>query len=423
VIVDELESRSLEGEEERSARLRWDGGELRVRIVTPSSLAGPAEDATPFLALSLLQAMRRHEDLQVEGEVSARFLARVEQLQTLYHAWDLGLRRCGVSVAGTRSEVSASAGSEGPTDARGGAAAPAHSGTTHDARRLASFFSRGIDSTYSAAIGRTWPGPLELLVFVDGIEPKHDAAQRAEDVVRAHEAADAIGLPLAVCRTNVRESTDLLMSWSDAHGSALAAVGQSLAGGVRHLVVPSTQTPAGVGPMGSSPMTDPLHSTEAVEVEHDALLGRSHKTVWIARERPDLLPHLKVCFATAGSGNCGRCGKCLHTMASLEAAGALAQAPSFPDTIDIGLVTRMRQRSLEALIDWMELWRLLPDGPLRSAIGHSLRRSAVPGPRDVVRALCRRRSPFDRYSHSSEGFVRHRFNTAMSLIVKGRPYP
>jgi hypothetical protein len=399
VIVDSLESRSLDASVERSARLRWDGGELRVRIAVPAELAGPADDATPFLALALLQAMRRYEELEVDGEVSARFLARVEQLQTLYHAWDLGLRRCRVTVAGT------------------------HAGGSPSAGKVAAFFSRGIDSTYSAAAPRDWPGPLELLVFVDGFEPKHDEAQRVEDVARARQAAAALGLPLAVCHTNLRESSDGVVSWGDIHGSALAAVGQTLAGGVRHLVVPATHPPAGVGPMGSSPMSDPLYSTEALELEHDMLLGRTHKAVWIAQQRPELLEHVKVCFTTVGSGNCGRCGKCLHTMAALEAGGALERAPTFPDTLDVGLVAAMRHRIVESMVDWMEVWRLLPEGPLRSAVEHSLRRSAVPGPRDVLRSARRRRWPWSRWSQSPDGFARHRFNTVMSLLVKGRPYP
>ncbi len=398
MIVDSLESRELEDEVERSARLRWDGGELRVRIAVPAILAGPADDATPFFALALLQAMRRYEDLEVDGLVSARFLARVEQLQTLYHGWDLSLRRCEVEVAGTQAPPA------GPD------------------RKVACCFTGGIDSTYSAARQRGWPGALDQLVFVDGLEPKHDDAERARDIDRARAGAAALGLPLAVCRTNLRESVDGMIAWGDVHGVALAAVAQSLGGGVRHFVVPSTHSPANVGPMGSGPMSDPLYSTEAVEVEHDMLLGRTHKTIWIARERPDLLEHLEVCFLQS-DGNCGRCGKCLHTMASLEAAGMLAHASTFPDAVDVGRVVRMRHSLFEGISDWMDLWRVLPDGPLRRAVATSLRRTAVPGPRDWVRRLRKRRSPFDRFSRSPDQFARHRHNSIVSLQMKGRPYP
>ena len=206
------------------------------------------------------------------------------------------------------------------------------------------------------------------------------------------------------------------------HGAALAAIAQSLGGGVRHFVVPSTHSPANVGPMGSGPMSDPLYSTEAVEIEHDMLLGRTQKTVWIARERPDLLEHLEVCFLEP-DGNCGRCGKCLHTMAALEAAGMLTQAPTFPDTVDVRRVARMRHSLFEGLSDWMDVWHVLPDGPLRRAVATSLRRTAVPGPRDWARRLRARRSPFDRFSRSADQFARHRYNTTVSLQMKGRPYP
>ncbi|HEY6781512.1 MAG TPA: hypothetical protein VI111_11185 [Thermoleophilaceae bacterium] len=398
MIVDRLDSRSLDAAVERSARVRWDGGERRIQITVPAALAGPEDDASPWLALTLLAAMRRHEELEVDGEVSARLLARVEALQTLYHGWDLGLRRCEVSVGGS------------------------HSRTPPQRRAVASCFTRGVDSTYSATAERAWPGALELLLFVDGLEPKHTPADSARDVARAQAAAELIGLPLAVCHTNLRECVDGLLAWGDVHGAALAAIALSLAGGVRHLVVPSSQSPAGVGPLGSSPMSDPLYSTETVEIEHDMLLGRTQKALWIARERPELLEHLEVCFLVA-DGNCGRCGKCLHTMATLEAAGALQRASAFPGVVDVGRVSRLRHDLFEGLMDWMDVWRVLPEGPLRTAVARSLRRSAVPGPRDVLHELRRRRSPLNRWSRSADQFAKHRYNTARSLQQKGRPYP
>jgi hypothetical protein len=386
VLVDQLDSRELDADLERSVRVRWGGGETRLYLRVPAELAGPAEDATFFLAALLLPAMRLHEDLEIDAPVSARLLGRLDRIQRHWHAWDLSIRRCEVRTGGP---------------------APAPRSPGED---MACFFSRGVDSSYSATAPRSEPGPLTRLVFIDGIEPCHDDAVRREEIRLAREAAAVIGLPMSVCATNLREFTDAILSWGDEHGAALAGAAGALSGGIRHMVIPATQNQTGMGPYGSSPLVDPLFSTEHVQVEHDELVGRTEKTVWLARERPALLPYLKVCFAENRPDNCGRCGKCAHTMVALEAAGALEQATGFPDEIDAAFLARMRHDGLSARIDWLEVARALPDGPLRRAVLKSLRRS-------------RGRLLRPAWSNHPDSFIRHRLNTVVSLFVKGRPYP
>lgn len=140
MLVDDLRSRDLEYDVERSVRMRWDGGELRLWFRVPADSAAPADDWSPFLAATLLAAMRRHEDLELDGPVSPRLLRRSELIQSAYEAWDPGARRCRVRVAGAT-----------PTRPR--------------APGIACFFSRGVDSTFSATTNRVEPGPLTHLVF------------------------------------------------------------------------------------------------------------------------------------------------------------------------------------------------------------------------------------------------------------------
>jgi hypothetical protein len=399
VLVDRLDSHAVGADLERTVRVRWRDGETRLTARAPAELAGPPDDASFFLCTLLLPAMRLHEDLEIDAPVSERLLLRQERIQRTWHAWDRSIRPCEVRTAGV-------VGAGGP--ARG---------------EVACFFTRGVDSTYSATVPRAEPGPIERLVFITGIEPVHDKAVADEEIRLAREAAAAIGMPLSVCGTNLRALTDGILSWGDVHGAALAGVATALAGGVRHMVIPATHNLAGVGPYGTHPLVDPLFSTERVAVEHDELVARVDKVRWLAHERPELLPHLKVCFTENRADNCGRCMKCLLTMAALEAAGALGRASSFPDEIDAGLIAAIRHDGYSQRLEWVELMRALPDGPVRDAVRVSLRRSTVPGPRDVVRALKARRVLWPAWSDSRDSFTRHRVNTAISLFVKGRPYP
>lgn len=405
--VDDLRSRELEQHVERSVRLRWNGGELRLSFGLPAESVAPVEDWSPFLAATLLAAMRRHEDLELEGPVSPRLLRRSELIQSAYEAWDPDARRCRVRVGGE-------------TPARAQAAG------------VACFFSRGVDSMFSAVADRVEPGPLTHLVFCDRLLPVQHRDVREEEIRRTRATAELIGLPLLVASTNYRELTDMFISWEDAHGSALASIALLLGGQVGHVVIPSWADYAGLGACGTSPLLDPLWSTESVELEHDSTaFGRTAKLRWLARERPALLRDLKVCLRDNRSDNCGRCRKCLWTMACLQAAGAAELVESFEVELDVDRVRALRPYDLQALLYWAQLCRELEENTrndeLRRAILHALRRSARPSLIERIRRRLSRNGQADEPNPFLRpfppAFSDYETRTAASLLKKGRPYP
>ncbi len=405
MLVDDLRSRELEQDVERSVRMRWEGGELRLSFRVPAQAAAPAEDWSPFLPAALLAAMRRHEDLELEGPVSPRLLRRSELIQSAYEAWDPDARRCRVRVGGET-----------------------HAGPR--ATGIACFFSRGVDSTFSATADRVEPGPLTHLVFCDRFLPMQHRAVREEEARRTRAAAELIGLPLLVVGTNFRELTDMLISWEDAHGPALAAIALLLGGRIGHVVIPSWADYRGLGACGTSPLLDPLWSTESVELEHDSTeLGRTAKLAWLARERPELLRDLKVCLRENRPDNCGRCRKCLWTMACLQAAGALELVESFEEELDVDRVRALRPYDLQALLYWAQLCHELEGDPrndeLRGAILHALRRSARPTVIERVRRRLSRNGRFDSadpfLGPFPPAFSDHETRAAASLLKEGRP--
>jgi hypothetical protein len=403
MVVDRLESRDTAHGVERSARVRAAGQEHRLTFECPAELACAPEDATPFAAAALLPAMAVGEDLEVDGAVSPRLVRRFDRIQALYRAWNRTLRRTDVKVA-----------SETP---------PPASGT-----RVGAFFSRGADSMFTASGERLDDGPLDLLAFGETLEPLHDESVREHELRRARDAAEQIGLPLVSFRTNVRSVSDGFVFWSDYHGAGLAFAALAMGGGLRRMVVPATGWYGNDDHFGSSPLLDHLYSTEALAIEHGSLeLGRADKVAWLARNRPGLLPYLKVCFAENRPDNCGRCPKCLITMIALDAAGGLDLATEFPDAIDMGGLRRMRMAILSSQIEWAEAAELLPDtgrhGEMRRLILRALRLSTRPSPA-LIRDRLRGRRPRARRSWTvtPSGFRRHQAREMTSLFVDGRPY-
>src|SRR4051794_36364728 len=208
MLVSHLQARDVDGAVERSALFSWDGGERRVWITVPRELAGDPRDASAFLPLALLPAMRIGDDVLVDGPVSPRLLRGSRQAAELYGAWAPELAAPKIEAAEERV----------PEDAADG---------------VACFYSRGVDSTYSAAVPRVHPGPVRRLLFVDGFDPNLDSEVMEEELRGAAANAERLGLPLGVLRTNVHDLTRLFVSdWNDMCGAALAFAALAAAGGV-----------------------------------------------------------------------------------------------------------------------------------------------------------------------------------------------
>jgi hypothetical protein len=405
VIVDELQNRVNEGRVERSARLRWVGGEFRLSIEVPEGFQPPDEDATAFMLVALPLALYRGEDLQIDGAVSPQTLRQTERIQAIYAAWDPAVRRCRVRVA---AEMPVR-----PTASEHGC-----------------LISRGVDSMYSATAADS--APLTQLVFCDTLEPIQDGRTRAEERRLVAAVAEIIGLPVLRISTNLRESGAQLIDYQDMHGAGIAFMANSLSGRLGRVVVPADLTYSVVGPSGLHPLLTPLLGSECLTLDYRGLeLGRPGKVAQLAATRPELLPYLKVCYTENTVANCGRCRKCLMTMISLQAAGALKLASLFPSEIDIAALRKLRIEDLPLRLLFMETAERLGDSAedrrVREGVHHVLRRSALPTPAERMRgALAWMRGEREHadlaWSASPAAFYRNSTNVAVAVLRKGKPF-
>ncbi|MGH2905088.1 MAG: hypothetical protein ACRDK7_16110 [Solirubrobacteraceae bacterium] len=406
MIVDQLQTRANEGRVERSARLRWVGGEFRLRIEVPAGFEPPEEDATAYLLVALPLALYRGEDLQVDGAMSAQTLRQTERIQAIYAAWDPAVRRCRVRVAGELPRRGA-AGGQG------------------------CLFSRGVDSMYSATSSDS--GSLTHLVFCDTLEPIQDARTRAQEWSLVAQAAEHIGPPVLRISTNLRDPGAQLIDYQDMHGAGIAFMGHSLSGGLGRVVIPADLTYSINGASGSHPLLDRLFGSEWLAFDYRGMeWGRPGKVRQLAATYPELLPYLKVCFTENTHANCGRCRKCLVTMISLQAAGALKRASLFPDEIDLDALRKLRIEDLSLRFYWMEAAESLGDSVedrrVREGVHYVLRRSALPSLAERVRGARawlkgEREHAGLLWSETPSAFYRNETNVALALLRKGRPFP
>jgi hypothetical protein len=143
-------------------------------------------------------------------------------------------------------------------------------------------------------------------------------------------AAEGLGLPLVVVRTNLRETAFADADWTRlSHGSLLASSALALEGRYGVLHVAGSVFRGYPVPWGSRFDTDPLHSTASLRflagVDEDLRLAKVER---VARS-PVARAALRVCWSSADGRNCGRCTKCRATMLALEVVGALEGSAAF----------------------------------------------------------------------------------------------
>lgn len=336
--------------------LSWSSIRLWYRM--PIEIAGglsPVGD--PFLAALLpLAVWAREDQLVLDCPVSAVLLEQSQQLVELLSA---GLRLSPELRVNTTCLPY-----DPPTDSR--LLKP----------KRASFFSGGVDSFYTVLkhLGdrRGWITPLSDLILIqsDAVHATpvdSDLYSLIQDHV--HTAADHLGLRLHTVETNLSEihnrygayslanpslgiSTDRIVINHVTLGSALWSVATGLQHEFQQILIPSHYSYAAGNDVFhmSSPLTDPLWSTNLTQVVHDgAEATRLEKILRCVAGSQIALQHLNVCWYNTQSGrrivsdkvnsdtlsvdtplNCGHCEKCMRTQFELSIANAEAATTLFP---------------------------------------------------------------------------------------------
>ena len=342
--------------------------------------------ADGFVTALLLLAMARGEDLRVRGALSSRLLQGLTEYQRVFHAWFPGRFACvAIECEGVREPHS------GGIPAGVGAA-----------------FSGGVDSSFTLlshlpADADGARGAIDYALFVHGMDiPLHDADTFAVASQRYHDELAALGVRLLTARTNVRQFVDVL-PWELMHGTALGSVALMLDRLLGRFYIPASFSNDDLLPWGSHPLTDPLMSTDTLEVIHDGCALRVDKIARVANWAP-ARSWLRVCWERPDARrNCCRCYNCVLTMASLDIAGHLADCATFPEALDRSRIRGLRLPEEELRETKMIIARAEVAGrhelasDLRSVLRASRRRLALRRLRQRIgglkHALSRRRRP------------------------------
>lgn len=205
-----------------------------------------------------------------------------------------------------------------------------------EGRLRGQFFSCGVDSFYELLTAERAP---DALICLQGFDMHIEDDRRFAHLKQAvTEICRQRNLETVFLRTNARENNLIGgISWDDAHGGVLAAIGHVLSSRFHTVVIPPSWGQSSWRSLwGSHWKIDPLWSSSCLSVEHgNASDTRANRIKRIAVE-PLAQKHLRVCWSDrAVAGNCSACAKCVRTMAVLHDCGQLENFSVFDNTLPI----------------------------------------------------------------------------------------
>lgn len=310
----------------RSFRVYFEWSPLPHKIATT---------ADAFLVGFLAPAMLLGEDLEIRGPVDSELLGRIrEDVMPLLLRWFRSLHPIEVVCRDTE---------------------PAQPGGSP--RATAMSWSGGLDATYTATkhLDR-----IDWLVTCQGFDVRtwHTAFWK-KLLGEIENSAEALGKPLIVVKTNLREVSHFQsiqtrrgridpdyyrLGHLGPIGNFMVSLGRCLTPFVSEFITAANVSYEELYPYGSHPLLDPMWSTAAQKVIHDGCeAGRIDKVAFLKKANPEAIKRLRVCwYPGPREVNCGRCEKCMRTMAELRCAEAEHLGASFSGSIDFRAIRRLR---------------------------------------------------------------------------------
>jgi hypothetical protein len=309
--VFDIQSEHRDGAALVGAKVEPHGGMAREVWFRVSGVEQAPTSAAEALTVALLApCMYAGESLKVYGALSWTLARNLESAQDVLTTWHPRLK---------------------PIDVLASQFTRVWRGMPHSTGS-ACCFTAGVNCWYSLL---KHDARVTHLLLIRGFDPALDSDEAwSAHLARVAQVARRLEKRLIVCETNLRTVTDPNRGHGDFWdeyllGSSLSAVGLLLQREIGELVVPATHTYQRLKPWGSSPLLDPLWSTDRLAVVHDGCeASRAEKIAYIATSDA-ALESLHVCAHY--NANCGSCDKCVATQVALRNSDALDRATTFPD--------------------------------------------------------------------------------------------
>lgn len=307
ILVDVLKSQPANGVVRVTGTVQYDDGILEEYWFELPDSYTPASSGNPWLAILLPLAATVGEDLHIPLAVDPELLRGAESVLRLWAFWRKEMHLVNITIGSLEAQP-------------------------FTERTTASFFSAGVDSTFTVLRRPDVKNWITVQGFDMPITKNEAFKHHCErlSAIAGHYQASFIPV-----RTNIRETRWKKTHWElSGFGPALAAVALMFENHFHEVLLPASCDYSALDPWGSHPLSDPLFSTVNTKIVHEGTAySRTEKIEYLSRDRR-ALNELHVCFRGEDANgqdnkNCCRCEKCYRTMIALDLFGKLDDAVLF----------------------------------------------------------------------------------------------
>lgn len=261
----------------------------------PESLAPSlTNSADPFLLSCIFEAMRSGGTLVVKGAVSPPLIDGLQDFMRAWQKWCPDQYQC-VEIEYSEEAPSPAAGSD----------------------RTLIPFSGGLDSCHSLwnflQRSPATENPPISAVMVHGFDiPIADKSGFQQAFDNSKRILDSVGVEGFAVASNIREYKS---DWEMEHGAALASVLHLFAGHYSRAIIASSHAYDTLRfPWGSNPLTDPLLSSDSLQITYDGLAWSRNEKAKAVSNWDAAMENLRPCWKNSDYGsNCGSCVRCIGT--------------------------------------------------------------------------------------------------------------
>jgi hypothetical protein len=276
-------------------------------------------DTSVFFAAVLLPCMKTHEDIYIDGAISAQLLENSNKIMTLVKKWNIGLNPIKIHAQKITKDKKKS-------------------------QFVGEFFTAGVDSFYTYLKMKKTKDRITHLILVHGFDiPLENKSFFAEVKKTIEKIAKVEKVQTVIIETNIGQIVERKLIWDFSHGGALASVALFLRGGLKKVFISDAVRNDELFPYGTHPVLNKLWSTETLSVKSvGGEYNRFNKIFHLVSKSPLALSYLRVCTQNLkGKYNCSHCHKCLVTMIYLYSVGVLHKSKTFEKHLDLNEIKNM----------------------------------------------------------------------------------
>lgn len=275
-----------------------------------------AKDASPFLPAAMPIAMKKNEDIEIDGATSKALMTNTSEIMKILNSWDFGFDPVSINADVLKKDL-------------------------RKPKNIGCFFSGGVDSFYTYLKNKS---KINFLIFVHGFDIKVADVKLYNKIEKnIMKIAKKEKIKLIKVKTNIRETFEQYFDWDMSNEFALASVTLFLRNGFKEIYMSCGLPNKNTDHNYMIPDLDALWSTENMKINHYGCNADKIIKLRFLSNYKLVMENLRVCWVNKKKEyNCCECEKCFRNMLALYVSDSLEKCVTFKKKLDLDKLENIR---------------------------------------------------------------------------------